>query len=76
MKECKTTCPMSVPTGLILLGFLLFSIGYIYLTPKNVESSSLFSLPVFVAGIVLITVGLCVFGYTFWRTIRCGKWHE
>jgi len=73
MKKCKTTCPMSVPTGLILLGFLLFSIGYIFLTPKNVESISLFSVPVFVAGIVLIAVGLCVFGYTFWRTIRCGR---
>ena len=64
---------MSVPTGLILLGFLLFSIGYIFLTPKNVESISLFSLPVFVAGIVLIAVGVCVFSYTFWRTIRCGR---
>ena len=62
MKECKTTCPMSIPTSLMLLGFLLSGIGYIHNT-----------LPLFIAGIIFIVVGLCLFGYNLFVNIRCER---
>ena len=72
MKNCKTTCPMSLPTGLMLLGFLLSSIGYISLAP-NIRIAYLFSSLIFVIGLILIIIGLCIFAYNLWANVKCGR---